>query len=113
MKRIILVWTLVAVAMIASLTIIFFKFKEKEINNLNEQAIKKMAETYLNTYSGEFPNRGKSKKITLDTLIEKKHDPKLEEGCDGYVIVENTEMGFKFTPYIKCPDYTTEGYKEN
>lgn len=33
---------------------------------------------------------------------------KNDNNCDGYVIVED----MTFTPYIKCPNYTTKGYRK-
>ena len=110
MKKLILVWTLVIAAIIGGLTIIGLKIKERTIDNLNEQAIKTKAEEYLNLYVGNYPTKGNKITLTLDDLINYGYDPMLEEGCTGYVVVENKDMGYTFAPYIKCPDYITEGY---
>ena len=110
-KRIILVWTLIMVALIGTLTFVCMNIKKKEMGNLNAEAILEMAKKYYNYYVGELPVRESSKKITNTELIAAKHDPKLEDGCDGYVIVTNAQMGFTYKAYVKCPEYTTEGYE--
>lgn len=112
MRKITIAWTLLLVTIFAGLTLIGFRIKKETINTLMEDEVLKQTEKYLGLYTKEFPTLGNEKKITVEELIEKGYDPKLESGCDGYTIVKNTEMGYKYHSYIKCPDYTTNGYQK-
>ena len=111
MRKITIAWTILLIAIIAGLTAIGFRIKDAEIENLMEQALVKETEKYLGLYVGLYPTLGNKTKITAERLIDEGYDPKLDEGCTGYVIVENTNMGFKYKGYVKCPDYKTEGYE--
>lgn len=78
-----------------------------------EDEIVKQTEKYLGLYTNLYPKLNNSTKIEVSKLIEEGYDPKLETDCDGYIIIKNTEMGFRYYPYITCPEYTTDGYAEN
>lgn len=112
MRKITIAWTLLLIVIFAGLTLIGFRIKKETINTLMEEEIIKQAEKYLGLYTREFPTLGNEKKITVDELIEKGYDPKLESDCNGYVIIKNTEMGYKYHSYIKCPNYMTKNYQK-
>jgi len=113
MKKITIVWTIILVVIVAGLTVIGFKFKKDNINNIMEDALVEQAERYLGLYPGLFPTLGNSKTFTAQELKDEGYDAGLEEeNCEGYIVVENTNGGFKYHPYVKCPDYTTEGYSK-
>lgn len=111
MKKIIIVWTLLLIIIVSGLTFIGFKIKNKETNNIMEETLTKICEKYLNLYVNRYPKLGEQVKITSEELIEAGYNPNLDSGCVGYVIVKNNNMGFKFTSYVKCPEYTTKGYE--
>lgn len=110
MKKITIVWTITLVIIVGGLTFIGFQIKKDNVNNFMEDALKEQAEKYFGLYPGLFPTLGNSKKITYEELKDNDHDPKLESGCTGYVIVENKNSGFDYKAYVSCPNYTTEGY---
>ncbi|HOP65640.1 MAG TPA: hypothetical protein PLX66_01250 [Bacilli bacterium] len=57
--------------------------------------------------------------ITLDMLKDKGvilelNDIKDKTACDGYVLVAmNKDLSVSYDPYIKCANYTTNGYIED
>ena len=113
MKRITIVWTITLVIIVVGLTAIGFKIKADNIDNIMEKAILEEARSYLNYYTGSYPEKGETTRLENAELKEKGYDAKLdEEDCTGYVIITNEESGFKYKPYVKCPNYTTEGYEE-
>jgi len=113
MKKITIVWTITLILIVASLTVLGFKIKKDNIDNIMEDSLVTQAEKYLGLYPGLFPSLGNSIKITAEELKDKGYDAGFsKENCEGYVIVENTNSGFKYNPYVKCPDYTTEGYSK-
>ena len=112
MKKITIVWTLLLIMIVACLTFIGFRVKDTQISNVMEEVITKSCEKYLNLYVSLYPKLGSEVKITVDELINAGYNPNLNDGCTGYVVVKNNNMGFKFYPYVKCPDYITEGYEQ-
>ena len=112
MKKITIVWTIILIMIITGLTIIGFKIKADNIDNIMEESIIKQTEKYFGLYPSLYPSKGNSKTMKVEELINNGYDPELEEGCTGYVTITNGDMGFKYDAYIKCPDYTTKGYDE-
>lgn len=110
MKRFTIIWTIVLVLTVTALTIFGFSIKKEHINSFMEEGLVEQAEKYLGLYPGAFPTLGKESRLSYDFLKDAGYDAKLESGCDGYVIVTNTNSGFKYKGYVDCPSYTTEGY---
>lgn len=113
MKKITIVWTITLIIIVGGLTAIGFKIKSEKIDNIMETSLVEQTEKYLGLYTNLYPTLGNTTKITYEELLNQNYDANLEEGCTGYVIIENTNMGFQYKAYINCPDYTTEGYEEN
>ena len=78
-----------------------------------EKEIVTQTEKYLGLNPGLYPTLKNKIVITVEELADKGYDPKLDDGCTGYIVVENTNMGFTYKPYIKCLDYMTEGYENS
>lgn len=110
MKKIAIAWTIILVMIVTSLTTIGFILKSKHITEIMEKNMVDRAEKYYAKNSNELPTLGKTVKITSEVLKDMRFDPLLEKGCGGYTLVENTEEGFIYKGYIKCPNYVTEGY---
>lgn len=102
MKRITIAWTLILIIIIIGLTLFGFHLKKNELSSLMEKDLVKQTEKYLGLYTNLYPSFGQSKTITLDELIDNGYDPKLDDGCTGYVVIENTNMGFKYKPVVEC-----------
>ena len=111
MRKITIAWTIILITIVAGLTILGFRIKDDHVSNIMEESLTKSCEKYLNLYVSKYPKLGSSTKITSEELINAGYNPNLNDNCIGYVIVKNTNMGFKFNSYVKCPDYTTEGYE--
>ena len=114
MKKILIVWTFVAVFLISGLTFIGLNIKkqnapyvkfEKELENAAMALIGEKP-TYLNS----------SNKITIEDLKNNNYEINMyvnNDTCtDGYVIVQNNRGIYKYTGYIKCNKYTSHGYKD-
>lgn len=113
MKKITIIWTITLILIVAGLTVLGFKIKKENIDNIMEDALVEQAEKYLGLYPGLFPTLGNNIKLTAEELKDNGYDAGLSnENCEGYIIVENTNSGFKYHPYVKCSDYMTEGYSE-
>lgn len=112
MRKITIVWTITLVLIVAGLTIIGFKFKEDNINEIMEEELIKQVEKYLGLYPSFYPAFNETKRFSYEMLKDEGYDAKLEEGCNGYVAVEGKNTGFQYKAYIKCPNYTTKGYSE-
>ena len=112
MKKLTIVWTIFLIVIVASLTIFGLCMKNAEKSNIMEESLTKKSEQYLNLFVSKYPRLGNQIKITSEELIEAGYNPDLNADCTGYVIVKNTNMGFKFYPYVKCLDYKTDGYEE-
>ncbi|HBA37162.1 MAG TPA: hypothetical protein DCY94_00430 [Firmicutes bacterium] len=111
MKKITIIWTVVLVLLVGGMTIFGLYYKSHNVDHIMEKALVKQAEKYMGLYPGLFPQKGKTFKLDVDKLKEEGYDAELEKDCDGYVIISNENMGFKYKAYIKCPNYTTEGYE--
>jgi len=112
MKRMIIAWTLLILIIFTGLTFIGFRIKKETINDLMEEELVKQTEKYLGLYTNLYPTLGNQIKITAEKLSDEGYDANLETNCTGYVIIKNTEFGFKYKAYIKCPEYTTKGFVE-
>lgn len=109
MKKIIIVWTIILVCIVSGLTYFGIRVKENTIYELMEKEMVKQAKKYMSNIEIK-PELNELRKIDVDELKDKGYDPKLESDCHGYVIISNTEDGYKYTPYIKCEKYMTKDY---
>ncbi len=113
MKKILIVWSFVAVFLICGLTYIGLHIKKQ---NEPYQKLEKELEKQAMSLIGEKPIYGENNsKITIEDFKNNNYEIELKtknDNClDGYVLIEKS-MGFlKYTGYIKCKNYTTHGYK--
>lgn len=114
-KALFIVWGAIVITLVVLLTILGFMLNKKyEPYTKLEEELKTAGEKYGNS---EFIYNGNIKeyKITSDELIEKDYLKELktkDDTCTGYVIVTFKNV-YKYTPYIKCKNYETKGYKES
>jgi len=111
MKKILIVWVLVAVILVGGLTFLGFKIKEQ--NKPYRTLENKLEETAIGLI-GEKPNiLNSSNKITLEDFTNNGYEINMTvngDKCDGYVVASKTMSFYKYTAYIKCSNYTTAGY---
>lgn len=110
MKKIAIIWTTVLILIIGCLTAYGFKIKKDNIGNFSESELITQTKKYLGLYPALYPTKGEKITLTSEKLKDEGYDPTLDKECSGYVVVENTEMGFTYNAYVKCPDYITKGY---
>ena len=110
MKKIAIIWTIVIVTIVGGLTIFGLNFKKDKLGELSEEALVEQSKKYLGLYPALYPTKGEQIVLSDEKLKDEGYDPKLEGDCIGYIVVKSTDMGFKYEPYVKCPNYTTNGY---
>lgn len=114
MKKLLVVWIILAVIAVGGLTFLGFQItKQNEPYRKLEAELEKQA----NALVGAEPNLiyGGSK-ITIETLTEKGYPINQvvnDDYCYGYVIIEQNMNFYKYVPYIKCNKYKTVGYDKN
>lgn len=110
MKKITIIWTVTLLVVVTGLTIFGLKIKKDNVGNFSEDALVEQTKKYLGTYPALYPTKGNELRLSGEKLKDEGYNPELEKDCVGYVIIKNTDMGFKYEPYVKCPDYITKGY---
>ncbi len=110
MKKITIIWTLTLIVIVGGLTFIGFKIKSENKDNVLESALITQTEKYLGLYVGKYPKLNENIKITYEELQEEGYDAELGVNCTGYVIIENNNGEYEYDAFVKCPNYTTDGY---
>lgn len=113
MKKMMIVWFIIAVSLVGILTFIGFQY-QKSINKYKtlENDLVESADIYIKNSEINLKS-GESIKITSKKLIENKFIDSLnidDEDCEGYVIVKKSLHNYDFKAYIKCEKYTTPEY---
>jgi len=112
MRMISIVWGGILIMIVVALTAFGLFYKQqtkayKEFENLIAEKAEEYAQESALLEEDNF-------KITLEELKEKN---KIENAiindkiCDGYIEV-NYKSDYSYTPYIKCGNYKTKGFKE-
>ena len=94
----------VTFSLVMLLFVIGIDFKKKTMYTDMETNLSTKADKYIEKHKVSFK---KDKTLILNSS---NIGVKLEKGCKGYVVVKNTNKGYKYNPYIKCKKYTTEGF---
>ena len=112
MKKILIVWIIIAVLLVGSLTFIGLKLTAKnKVYYELENKLTESAKIYYGQYPGHLPST--SLTITSDKLIKNNFLEALtldKETCIGYVAVTKNGLFYKYQPFIKCENYTTKKY---
>ncbi len=112
MKKILIIWAIVALIAVGALTYMGLNIKKQ---NAPYNELEKKLEEQVIALIGEKPSiLGQSKKITLSDLSANNYNVDMNvngDVCDGYVIVSQSMSFYKYSAYIKCNKYTTHGYK--
>lgn len=111
MKKTMILSGILAVLLIATLTIIGFNIKNqnKEYKEL-EDTIEKVAIAYYGEYPTLIKNNG-----TIETNDLVQYDENINmiingDECTGYVKTKSNMGIYEYKAYIKCQNYTTPGY---
>lgn len=115
MKKIYIVWALIIVVMLSLVLYFGFNFsnKNKEYKELEEEILVN-AEKYLGANLNEYPTTG-SNKVLISKIINYGIDIDLsvnDDMCDGYILITREQMGYDTKVFVKCNNYTTDGYEE-
>ena|SRR5574344_2055713 len=112
MKKLLIVWVIIAVLLTGTLTMVGLKIKSNNKPYLAlENDLKESAQAYMGQYLNEMPST--STNVTAKTLMENnllKSMKIKDEECDGYVKVSKVYVTYEYKAYIKCPKYTTRGF---
>ncbi len=108
------IWGVMVVIILALLT--YLGLKLTEIDNKYVELEKKLISNTEKYVDAKFlyPEGEDILKVTSQELIENEYLETLEyngDTCTGYVIVK-LDNAYKYDAYIKCKNYTTEGYEE-
>ena len=113
MKKVLIIWIPIAVVLVGALTYIGFSIKNQ---NAPYKKLEKELEKQAIALIGEKPAiLSNGNKLEINDFINNGYSINMVVGkdtCDGYVIVTKTLSIYKYTPYIKCNNYTTNGYKK-
>ena len=114
MKKLLVMWFIVAFMMVGGLT--FIGWQKTSINK-DYYKLEKELEESAKTYFGMFPIKLPSKELAIksETLINEDMLKGLKyegEDCEGYVVVKKQSVAYKYTPFIKCSDYETNKYDD-
>ena len=114
MKKMLVLWGIVAIFAVGGITYIGLNMKKENVpyyeleKELEKQAIALVGEKPTMAYNGN--------KITIDMFKENNYNINMlinSDVCDGYVVLEQNMGIYKYHPYIKCSKYTTSGYKNS
>lgn len=113
MKKILIVWIIIAVLMVGGLTTYGFLFnnQNKPYKTL-EHDLQEAAEGYMGMYPAYLLS---TNKLPNEEMLKSGYSKELivnNEKCEGYVEITNAGGVYKYKPYIKCKNYQTKGYEE-
>ncbi len=114
MKRISIIWGIVALLLFTSLTVIGLMYKSKTEKYKNfERVLVEATKTYTAT-DFNFPVNGENIVIKMSELEEANllSTTKVEDHeCSGYVIVSFKNVT-EYKAYVSCDKYTTHGFEK-
>lgn len=113
MKKIIIIWTIVAVLMVSLLTFIGFKILEKrEVYYDLEANLNQATKDYMLQNPDYLPAK-KSIVSSNELLAYSLIKPLKVNGdiCEGYTEVIKKYLTYEYKSYIKCKEYTTQNYE--
>lgn len=113
MQLVSFIWGAILIIIVIALTIFGFWYKSltKEYKEFEKTLVEKTKEYCLDKVLLNNNNM----KITLDELKEEKvlENLKIKDTeCEGYIEIQYTKENYKYSPFIKCGNYKTKGYKE-
>ncbi len=115
-KILLVVWAIIVIVLVGLLTLMGFMLKNNKEEYLEmEEELREAAQKYV-LDNGYYPENGGELKLSSEDLYEAAyldHDDLENNGdtCQGYVVIY-TENIVKYKAYIKCKNYTTNGYQE-
>lgn len=114
MKKMIIIWIIMASVLVGTLTYIGLKFEEKVKDyQILESDIEESAQIYMQVNELELKYK-ENVKIKTSKLLEEgilKNMTVGDDECSGYVVITKELKGFSYNAYIKCENYTTLDYE--
>ena len=115
MKKMIIIWVVIAVMLVGTLTFIGLQFQNSvKPYRAFEKDLIESAQIYMQVNKINLDVK-EQKKLTIEQLINEKYLESNEVGedtCTGYINIEKTYSDYEYYPFIKCEDYTTTDYEE-
>ena len=113
MKKMYAAWIfLIGVLMLALLVIGYNTSQKTKDYKAKEQDMIEQASSYITKNDINLSN-GESLKLDHQRLIDAglMQDMKVKDDeCEGYIKITKQASGYDYNAYIKCKNYTTEGY---
>lgn len=110
MKKMIIIWIIIAITLSGSLLFIGFNVKKHNQEYLTlENDLVEAADIYIKTKDITLKTN-EEKKILMDTLVEEtmlNSELRDKLKCDGFVTIKKSLSKYEFKPYIKCDGYET------
>ena len=115
MKLLSFLWGLVLFAIFGLLTTfgILYNNKNKIYKDM-EKTLVKATKKYVDS-SFIYPKKDEKLRVDYMTLKENGLIKELAVGknsCDGYVLVQNNDVVYKYKGFVKCRDYVTNNYED-
>lgn len=114
MKKILILWTFLAILLVLALTLVGINIKKQNAPYQElEETIKFKAESLI----GANPSLIKelNYKITIEELNKNGYEVTNvvnNDSCSGYVSIIQQGNVLKYEPFIKCQNYETKGYSK-
>lgn len=114
MKKILIFWIIIAILLTIALTILGINIKKQ---NAPYKELEKTIRFKTESLIGQNPSflNALKYKVTIDDLNKNGYEVNStvnNDACDGYVLIEEKMQVLKYKPYIKCKNYTTNGYQK-
>ncbi len=114
LAKTVLVASIIALSVETVLIVVAYKAVEKS-HKKADTTLRKIEESHLETSSWEFIESSLfsgTLKLNGNTLILTKKDYDFDTDCEWYVIYDKNKTSLKTDAYLKCDDYTTEGFDD-
>ncbi len=115
MKKLMIIWGIVAVILVGTLTFIGLKFNESiKDYKAFENDMLEAANFYIEKNNIAL-DVNESIKLDLDMLVEKEFmngNKVNDDECRGYVLVKRVLGDTKYKSFISCKNYTTVDYED-
>jgi len=115
MKKMYAAWIFLISVLMIALLFIGYKYSNKNKEyKAKEHDLIEQSSSYIEKNDIEL-NTGESIKLDHNRLVKSGLIQSMkvkDDECEGYVKVTKTQTGYDYKAYLKCKNYTTEGYIE-
>lgn len=113
MNKLYILWGILLVCLFGALTVFGKKYLEVKDYKDYEANLEESAKKYMGEHIGEYPKNDDLLYLTeeqLEEYIIEKVEIEDDE-CSGFIVISNSNTGYKYDSYIKCNNYETKNYE--